>query len=152
MSEFWIFYFCLKSGLLWLLSLGIFLKFYWCVLGDQHQQDKVDSEIYVSTKGRRQQSPGSKVDSEIFVSTKDHEQQLPSSKVDSKIYVSTKDRQQQSPGSKVDSEICVSTEDHEQQSPGSKVDSDRPVLKLFLKFMIQRRTISSSSRSVQWLI
>ena len=55
-------------------------------LGDQHQQEKViDSEIYDSTKGRQQQSPGSKVDSEIYDLTKDHEQQSPSSMVDLEI-------------------------------------------------------------------
>ena len=73
---------------------GYLLKFYWCVLGDQYQQEKVDSEIYVSTKDRQQQLPGSKIDSEIYDSTKDHQQQQsPSSKVDSKMSVETKDRQ-----------------------------------------------------------
>ena len=46
---------------------GCLLKFYWCVLGDQHQQEKVDLKNHVSTKDRQQQSPGSKVDSEILV-------------------------------------------------------------------------------------
>ena len=80
-------------------------------LGNQHQQEVADSEIFVSTKDRQQQSPGSKVDSEIYDSMKDQQQQSPGSKVDSEIYDSTKDHEQQSPSSMGDLEISALMKD-----------------------------------------
>ena len=68
LSESWNF-FCQRSGF-WPFS-GYLLKFYWCVLGDQYQQKKVDSEISAATKDQQWQSPCSKADSEIYASTKD---------------------------------------------------------------------------------
>ena len=52
-----------------------FLKFCWCILGEQHQQklpsSKVDSEISAATNYQQQQSPGFVVDLEIPALMKD---------------------------------------------------------------------------------
>ena len=73
-----------------------FIKFCWCILGEQHQQKlpgfKVDSEISVATKDQQRQLPGSKVDSEISAATKDQQWQSPSSKVDSEISAAIKEK------------------------------------------------------------